>query len=185
MGAGRTHAPGHMPRPAATTALATPSTCSESSRAFWPAGSSPAASLASVAPTAATRSCFHSPARAARCARPAWRPGWPTQLVARRRLPHRRGRQAPVPPALAAHRPGRREAAIAHRTACASRRGPVRGGVPRRRRPRRGRLPARGQQSPLYTIPLTDDERPYKPRCAFHNGFSLHADLDCHQRDRR
>ena len=38
---------------------------------------------------------------------------------------------------------------------------------------------------PLYTIPLTDDERPYKPRCAFSNGFSLHADLDCHQRDRR
>ena len=38
---------------------------------------------------------------------------------------------------------------------------------------------------PLYTIPLTEDERPYKPRCAFHNGFSLHADLDCHQRDRR
>ena len=32
---------------------------------------------------------------------------------------------------------------------------------------------------------MTDDERPYKPRCAFSNGFSLHADLDCHQRDRR
>ena len=38
---------------------------------------------------------------------------------------------------------------------------------------------------PLYTIPLTEDERPYKPRCAFYKGFSLHADLDCHQRDRR
>ena len=37
-------------------------------------------------------------------------------------------------------------------------------------------------RAPLYTIPLTDDERPYKPRSAFHNGFSLHADLDCHQR---
>jgi len=40
-------------------------------------------------------------------------------------------------------------------------------------------------KAPLYTIPLTDDERPYKPRCAFSNGFSLHADLDCHQRNRR
>ena len=40
-------------------------------------------------------------------------------------------------------------------------------------------------KAPLYTIPLTDDERPYKPRCAFSNGFSLHADLDCHKRDRR
>ena len=40
-------------------------------------------------------------------------------------------------------------------------------------------------QAPLYTIPYTDDEQPYKPRCAFSNGFSLHADLDCHQRDRR
>jgi hypothetical protein len=40
-------------------------------------------------------------------------------------------------------------------------------------------------KAPLYTIPLTDEERPYKPRCAFLNGFSLHADLECHQRDRR
>ena len=40
-------------------------------------------------------------------------------------------------------------------------------------------------QAPLYTIPYTEDERPYKPRCAFSNGFSLHADLDCHRRDRR
>jgi len=38
---------------------------------------------------------------------------------------------------------------------------------------------------PLYTIPLTGDERPYKPRCAFHNGFSLHADVDVHQRERK
>jgi len=37
---------------------------------------------------------------------------------------------------------------------------------------------------PLYTIPLEEHERPYKPRCAFRNGFSLHADLDCHQRER-
>ena len=40
-------------------------------------------------------------------------------------------------------------------------------------------------QPPLYTIPLTEDERPYSPRCAFYDGFSLHADLDVHQRDRK
>ena len=40
-------------------------------------------------------------------------------------------------------------------------------------------------QPPLYTIPLTEDERPYSPRCAYHEGFSLHADLDCHQRERK
>ncbi len=37
---------------------------------------------------------------------------------------------------------------------------------------------------PLLTIPLTDNELT-RPRCAFQNGFSLHADLAVHRDDRK
>ena len=32
----------------------------------------------------------------------------------------------------------------------------------------------------LFTIPLTEKVLAARPRCALHNGFSLHADLDVH-----
>jgi len=47
--------------------------------------------------------------------------------------------------------------------------------------------PARVARSTVTLRPgLRGDGRvEARPRCAFSNGFSLHADLDCHQRDRR
>ena len=37
---------------------------------------------------------------------------------------------------------------------------------------------------PLFTIPLADDEI-HRPLCAQRNGFSLHANLDVHKKDRK